>query len=226
MIYMSEAELIVWSGEFTSKGGIRDISVVEKELILYDYYDNECTDGLMDAVVGDLLKTASCPLDYDDILEEVYQHNIDVVSEMAFLMTLDDVHQECMEVSEVSRDKLDDMVQNNMLMIEESMYYGYNADERSVVYDYCKRKGISYCVYEDNAYGYEEFESTVEQLIDNPVNNKLMFNFAQQLMFDELLIDNVKQIEQVSRYGDFYIYYGSEYCEKSAKQIDYRLECK
>lgn len=209
MNYMTESELILWSAEYTPHG-IREYCQVEEEIIASYYGCSSKHDEILDVIFKEQIKKCKVELEFDDLIEEIYQHNTSKIEELAYLYTLDDIKQSGKEIEEFSQDDLDEMLYNNEVSIEECMYYNSQYTEPEIIYQYALQTGVSYVIRPDGAYGCEEYESLTysEEGID--IELPAIMNSAQQLMFDDLIYEENSNVS-LARYGNFYILHDKGY---------------
>lgn len=184
--------------------GVRDTHEIEKQMILTDMYscyggDDTSNDEMLKEIFEKSFKLNGAMPNLDILEEQAWEHNSDLIHEMAIGYALDEYHQAGIDIeSEISEQELQDSIDSWYYSCLQ-MYAESNAlDEAYEVHRYATKNGVSYIIPQ----GSDAHEKALCSF-DIDSNKDIIVNHCQGVMFDEF----VDKGDTVFNYGRFELHY-------------------
>lgn len=185
--------------------GLRDVHEIEKQMVLtdtygyYGYYDDTSNDHILKEIFERCVRLKGRMPDMETLEEEVWDHNAELIHEMAIGYTLDEYHQAGVDIeNEISEEELQEAIdewQGSCIQ----MYCESNAlDESYEIHRYATKNGISYLIPKDS-----DAHERALCSFDIDSRKDILMNHAQGVMFDEFIDDG----DTVFNYGNYEIHY-------------------
>lgn len=198
--------------------GYRDVYEIEQDMILSPSYygggyygggycsiKNRCeNDEKMSAIFDKCMGIKGRIPDLQTLVDEVWEHNEDLIHEMAVTSVLDEYYQNGIDIDEeVSSEKLSEDINDYHTSCIQMYAESNMLDEQFEIYSYAKRKGISYIV-DSCTESYETVLAYIDSSLD--INKNIVMNGSQITMFDDLFSeDHEEQI--LCNYGSFIMHH-------------------
>lgn len=196
-------DLIAYIADQTPNG-LRDFGVIEDEMILsnpyYGYnYDESRNDEQLSKIFDRVIGLKGRLPDLDTLSGEVWDHNGELLHEMAIGYTLDEYHQAGIDIeNEINEEALQQDIDNWHVSCEQMYAESGMLDEMSEIHRYATKNGISYMINKDT----DSFDIALCSF-DMDTEKDIVMNPAQGVMFDEFINDE----ETLFNYGGFAVHY-------------------
>lgn len=184
--------------------GVRDTHEIEKQMILTDTcfyygYDDTSNDEMLKEIFEKSFKLNGAMPNLDILEEQAWEHNSDLLHEMAIGYALDEYHQAGIDIEgEISEEELQDSIDSWYYSCLQ-MYSESNAlDEAYEIHRYATKHGVSYIIPQ----GSDAHEKALCSF-DIDSNKDIIMNHCQGVMFDEF----VDKGDTVFNYGRFELHY-------------------
>lgn len=184
--------------------GVRDAHEIEKQMILtdtYSYYggDDTSNDEMLKEIFEKSFKLNGTMPNLDILEEQAWEHNSDLIHEMAIGYALDDYHQAGIDIeNEISEEELQENISSWYSSCLQ-MYAENNAlDEAYEIHRYATKNGVSYIIPKDS----EAYEKALCSF-DIDSNKDIIMNHCQGVMFDEFIDEG----DTIFNYGRFELHY-------------------
>lgn len=171
--------------------GLRSISVIEGELISSFHGNDEAVikiyqDGAKESIP-----------DLDSIMQDIYCHNNLKLEEISLIEVLEDCKDTGVDANRLSKKEFDELFEEKVVCNEEWLSYNGYYDDDKYVREVLNDNKVEYFVsrYSDYEYQFQILSEYLPSSIAEATENDIVFNFNQQTMFNDLLVDESLQEE-------------------------------
>lgn len=184
--------------------GVRDTHEIEKQMILTDMYscyggDDTSNDEMLKEIFEKSFKLNGAMPNLDILEEQAWEHNSDLIHEMAIGYALDEYHQAGIDIeSEISEEELQDSIDSWYYSCLQMYAESNSLDEAYEIHRYATKNGVSYIIPQ----GSDAHEKALCSF-DIDSNKDIIVNHCQGVMFDEF----VDKGDTVFNYGRFELHY-------------------